>query len=218
MKVVWQGAACRSGRTRVVRPPLEARRKRVLTSVELGWPVFVKPARAGSSIGITRVEAEPIWRPRSRTREHDPKVIVEAAIEGREIECGVLEGLDDEPPEASLPAEVRVAPATRPLRLRGEVSRRGAAARHPAGPAADVTKRVRKLSVQAFEALGCEGLARVDFFYTPDRRVVLNEINTMPGFTPASVFPTMWAATGLDYPALVDRLLQLALHRPTGLR
>jgi D-alanine-D-alanine ligase-like ATP-grasp enzyme len=77
---------------------------------------------------------------------------------------------------------------------------------------------VRKLSVQAFEALDCEGLARVDFFYTPDGRVILNEINTMPGCTPASAFPKMWAATGLDYPALVDRWIRTAMRRPVGLR
>jgi D-alanine-D-alanine ligase len=81
-----------------------------------------------------------------------------------------------------------------------------------------VVARIQELSVQAFEALSCEGLARVDFFVLPDERVVINEINTMPGFTPSSMFPRMWAATGLDYPALVDRLVQLALHRGTGLR
>jgi len=77
---------------------------------------------------------------------------------------------------------------------------------------------VQSLSVRAFEALACEGLARVDFFLLPDERLVVNEINTMPGFTPTSMFPRMWAESGLDYPALVDRLIQLALHRPEGLR
>ena len=81
-----------------------------------------------------------------------------------------------------------------------------------------VVTRIRELSAQAFEVLSCEGLARVDFFVLPDERVVINEINTMPGFTPSSMFPRMWAATGVDYPALVDRLVQLALHRDTGLR
>jgi D-alanine-D-alanine ligase len=84
-------------------------------------------------------------------------------------------------------------------------------------PEAAVT-RIQELSVRAFEVLSVEGLARVDFFVLPDERVVINEINTMPGFTPSSMFPRMWAATGLDYPALVDRLIQLALHRDTGLR
>ncbi len=79
-------------------------------------------------------------------------------------------------------------------------------------------EEVQRLAARAFDALDCEGLARVDFFYTPAGEWILNEINTMPGFTPASAFPQMWAASGLDYPALVDRLLQTALNRPTGLR
>ena len=88
----------------------------------------------------------------------------------------------------------------------------------PADLPDDLAKRVQELAVEAFEALSCEGLARVDFFVLPDERVVINEINTMPGFTPSSMFPRMWAASGLDYPALVDRLIQLALRRDTGLR
>jgi len=88
----------------------------------------------------------------------------------------------------------------------------------PADLPDDVVARIQELSAQAFECLSVEGLARVDFFVLPDERVVINEINTMPGFTPSSMFPRMWDATGLAYPALVDRLIQLALHRPTGLR
>ena len=88
----------------------------------------------------------------------------------------------------------------------------------PADLPAHVAERVQTLSAQAFEALSCEGLARVDFFVLPDERVVINEINTMPGFTPSSMFPRMWAASGMEYPELVDRLIQLALQRGTGLR
>jgi D-alanine-D-alanine ligase len=88
----------------------------------------------------------------------------------------------------------------------------------PADLPADVHERVRELAGEAFKVLGCEGLARVDFFYTPTGAVVVNEVNTMPGFTPRSMYPALWAASGVDYPALVDRLLQLALTRPTGLR
>jgi D-alanine-D-alanine ligase len=88
----------------------------------------------------------------------------------------------------------------------------------PADLPEPTTARVQELAVRAFEALSCEGLARVDFFLLPDDKLVINEINTMPGFTPSSMFPRMWAATGLDYPQLVDRLVQLALHRDTGLR
>ncbi len=88
----------------------------------------------------------------------------------------------------------------------------------PADVPASVRERVQELAVQAFEVMGCEGLARVDVFLTPDGEVVVNELNTMPGFTPHSMFPRMWAAAGVDYPALVDRLIQLALARRTGLR
>ncbi|GLY84163.1 D-alanine--D-alanine ligase family protein [Actinoallomurus iriomotensis] len=195
-------------------------RKRVVDDVkELGWPVFVKPARAGSSMGISRVDAEPeLEAAVEAAREHDPKVIVEAAVEGREIECGVLEGLDDGPPEASLPAEVHVGDGHDYYDFEAKYLDEGLRLDIPPDLPATVVDEVRRLSVQAFEAVGCEGLARVDFFYTPDGRVVVNEINTMPGCTPASAFPKMWAATGLDYPALVDRWIRTAMRRPIGLR
>ncbi|GLY72672.1 D-alanine--D-alanine ligase family protein [Actinoallomurus iriomotensis] len=195
-------------------------RKRVVDDVkELGWPVFVKPARAGSSMGISRVDAEPeLEAAVEAAREHDPKVIVEAAVEGREIECGVLEGLDDGPPEASLPAEVHVGDGHDYYDFEAKYLDEGLRLDIPPDLPATVVDEVRRLSVQAFEAVGCEGLARVDFFYTPDGRVIVNEINTMPGCTPASAFPKMWAATGLDYPALVDRWIRTAMRRPIGLR
>ncbi|MFF5259197.1 D-alanine--D-alanine ligase family protein [Actinomadura viridis] len=221
MKLVWQARGLPVGPYVLVGDRQWRReRKRMLDEIkELGLPVFVKPARAGSSMGITRVTAEEdVEAAVEAAREHDPKVIVEAAIEGREIECGVLQGLDDGPPEASLPAEVVITGGdgfydfeTKYLdsSLRLDIP--------PELPRAAV-EEVRRLAAQAFDALDCEGLARVDFFYTPDGRWILNEINTMPGFTPASAFPQMWAASGLDYPALVDRLIQTALRRPVGLR
>ncbi|MGH3374389.1 MAG: D-alanine--D-alanine ligase family protein [Actinoallomurus sp.] len=221
MKVVWQGAGLPVGPYVVVGDRRWRReRKRVVDEVkELGWPVFVKPARAGSSMGITRVESEAdLEAAVEAAREHDPKVIVEAAIEGREIECGVLEGLDDEPPEASLPAEVRLGPGHDHYDFEAKYLDDALRLDIPPDLPPPVIEEVRKLSVQAFEALACEGLARVDFFYTPDGRVILNEINTMPGCTPASAFPKMWAATGLDYPALVDRWIRTALARSIGLR
>jgi D-alanine-D-alanine ligase len=221
MKVVWQGAGLPVGPHVVVSDRRWRReRKRVVDEIkELGWPVFVKPARAGSSMGISRVDAEAdLEQAVEAAREHDPKVIVEAAIEGREIECGVLEGLDDDPPEASLPAEVRVGTGHDYYDFEAKYLDETLRLDIPPDLPAPVIEEVRRLSVQAFEALGCEGLARVDFFYTPDGRVLLNEINTMPGCTPASAFPKMWAATGLDYPALVERWIRTALRRPIGLR
>jgi D-alanine-D-alanine ligase len=187
----------------------------------LGYPVFVKPARGGSSIGISKAhDRDELVRAVEEARRHDPKVVVEASAEGgREVECGVLQGFGTNPPDASVVAEVVV---------EGEHEFYDFAAKYlpeehtrlvvPADLPDHVTERIQELSVQAFSALSCEGLARVDFFVLPDDRVVVNELNTMPGFTPSSMFPLMWQHTGLDYPALVDRLIQLALHRDTGLR
>ena len=187
----------------------------------LGYPVFVKPCRGGSSIGISKVDSRSeLDAAVEEARRWDPKVVVEAtAGEGaREIECGVLESLDG-PVDTSVVAEITV---------QGDHDFYDFAAKYlpeestrldvPAELDTAVADDVRRLSAAAFEALSCEGLARVDFFLLPDGRVVLNEINTMPGFTPTSMFPRMWAESGVSYPALVDRLLQLALRRRTGLR
>ena len=186
----------------------------------LGYPVFCKPARGGSSIGISKVhDAGELDEAIAQAQQHDPKVLVEAAAIGaREIECGVLQALDGSV-ETSLPAEIRIG---------GEHEFYDFAAKYlphehtqldvPADLPAEVTARMRELSAAAFEAVSGEGLARVDFFVMPDLTLVVNELNTMPGFTPTSMYPRMWQASGLDYPALVDRLIQLALQRDTGLR
>ncbi|NHC13519.1 D-alanine--D-alanine ligase family protein [Motilibacter deserti] len=185
----------------------------------LGLPVFVKPCRAGSSVGITKVTSwDALDAAVEEARRHDPRVIVEAGIVGRELECGVLEGEDGGPAEASVVAEVRVDSEHDFYDFVAKYVDGGATLDVPADLPADVSDEVRRLAVQAFEALGCEGLARVDFFLADDGRVLVNEVNTMPGFTPASAFPQVWAATGLDYPALVARLLRTAAARPVGLR
>lgn len=186
----------------------------------LPFPVFVKPARAGSSMGITKVS-----HPRDLTgaieaaREHDPKVVVEAAVPGREIECGVLEGHGTDQPRTSVPGECVVVRGHEfydyeAKYLADDDVRLDA----PADLDPEVARTIREMAARAFEAAGCEGLARVDFFLTADGGVVLNEVNTMPGFTPQSMFPRMWAATGMDYPALIDDLVALAMERRTGLR
>ena len=187
---------------------------------ELGYPLFVKPARGGSSIGIAKAhDATELDTAIEGALVHDPKVLVEVAAEGaREIECGVLESFDGAP-ETSVPAEIRIT---------GDHEFYDFAAKYlpeeateldvPADLPEAVASEIRGLTARAFEAVGCEGLARVDFFLMPDGSLVVNELNTMPGFTPLSMFPQMWAATGLDYPALVDRLIRLALARDTGLR
>jgi D-alanine-D-alanine ligase len=187
----------------------------------LGFPVFVKPCRGGSSIGISKVhDVSGLDAAVEEARQHDPKVLVEAAaVGGREVECGVIEGVDGASPEASVVAEVTIDSSHEfydfaAKYLPEEHTRLDV----PADLPDHIAKRVRELAVEAFEALSCEGLARVDFFVLPDQSVVINEINTMPGFTPSSMFPLMWGASGVDYPALVDRLIQLALRRSTGLR
>ncbi len=187
----------------------------------LGLPVFVKPARAGSSLGISRVDdLADLPAAVAEAQRHDPKVIVEAAIVGREIECGVLGGRPGERARASLPGEIVVTDDTHAF-YDYEAKYFDEAAVTLACPADlpdDVIARIREVAVEAFEAIGCEGIARVDVFVTPSGEVVVNEINTMPGFTPYSMYPRMWAATGIAYPELVDELIQLALARPTGLR
>jgi len=192
----------------------------VETVASLGYPVFVKPARGGSSIGISKVHGpDELEDAVEEARRHDPKVLVEVSAEGgREVECGVLEGFGTNPPDASVVAEIAVQGHEfydfAAKYLPEEQTRLDVPADLPDA----LADRVRELAVQAFDVLSCEGLARVDFFVLSDERIVINEINTMPGFTPSSMFPRMWAASGLDYPGLVDRLVQLALHRDTGLR
>ncbi|HET8561490.1 MAG TPA: D-alanine--D-alanine ligase family protein [Marmoricola sp.] len=191
----------------------------------LGYPVFVKPARAGSSFGISRVD-EPggLDDAVEEASRFDPKVLVEAAAVGaREVEIGVLESMEAGRPETSRIAEIRVGGEHLFYDFEAKyLPEQCTALDIPADLPDDIADRVRELAVAAFEALDVEGLARVDFFVFPDDssgpRVVLNEVETMPGFTATSMFPRMWAASGVDYPSLVDRLVQLALARGTGLR
>ncbi|GAA4663086.1 D-alanine--D-alanine ligase family protein [Kineococcus glutinatus] len=223
MKVLLTGAGLPVGpHTSFTRRRWERREQECRAEVEaLGWPVFVKPARAGSSIGISRVERpEDLAAAVAQAQRHDPKVVVEAAITGREIECGVLEALDGGDPLTSLPGEVAVVDGRSFYDFEAKYLVADEAVRLscPADLPAELTRRVRETAARVFEALGAEGLARVDLFVCDDGRIYVNEINTMPGFTPTSMFPRMWAATGVDYPDLVDHLLQLALRRPVGLR
>lgn len=186
----------------------------------LGFPVFVKPARAGSSMGITKVSGpQDLAAAIEFARGHDPKVVVEAGIRGREIECGVLEGRDGGPPRASELGEIQVVQGHDFYDFEAKyLAESDVELSCPAKLPGHVADEVRRIAVAAFEAAGCEGLARVDCFYTEHGDVVLNEINTMPGFTPLSMYPKMWAESGLDYTQLIDELIQLALARRTGLR
>ncbi|QDQ13912.1 D-alanine--D-alanine ligase family protein [Streptomyces spectabilis] len=183
---------------------------------EHGWPLFIKPARAGSSIGITKVDSfEGLDEAVAEAQRHDPKIIVEALLRGREIECGVLEFEDG--PRASVPAEIPPVQSHAYYDFEAKYidSTPGIV---PAPLTPEETAEVQRLAVEAFEATSCEGLVRADFFLTEDGRFVINEINTMPGFTPISMYPQMWEKSGVSYEELVDRLIQAALRRSTGLR
>jgi D-alanine-D-alanine ligase len=182
----------------------------------LGLPVFVKPSRAGSSIGITKVtDWSQFPDAVAAAAAVDPKVVVEAAVPGREIECGVLAGRGGGLPEASLPAEIRLRPGTDWYDFAAKYLDDAVDFDVPAELTAEQTAAVQEASRRAYLAMDCRGLARVDFFLGTDAtgadRLVINEVNTMPGFTPISMFPRMWAATGVDYPTLVDRLITNAL-------
>ena len=187
----------------------------------LHFPVFVKPARGGSSLGITKVERpDQLQAAIEEARRFDPKVVVEQGFVGvRELECGVLESLNGGRPVASEVAEIRVRNESGFYDYRTKyLVAEQVELEVPAAVEPPVAAEVRSLAVRTFEAIGCEGLARVDVFVTHEGRIMINEINTMPGFTAHSMFPRVWAASGLDYPALIDRLITLALRRPIGLR
>jgi D-alanine-D-alanine ligase len=202
------------------RPAAEAERKRVLDAIgELGWPVFVKPARGGSSIGTSRADdLAGLYRAIETARRYDRKILVEQAITGREIECAVLEGLDGAPPDTSMPGQLMVDGGEAFFDFEAKYLDDANGMAIPAPIPADHLEEVRRLAAAAFEAVSGEGLARVDFFYTPDGEILLNEINTMPGMTAASYFPKMWAASGFSLRELIDRLITTALSKPPGLR
>jgi D-alanine-D-alanine ligase len=178
----------------------------------LGWPVFVKPARAGSSVGVTRVaDLAELPAAMATALAEDSKVLIESAIVGREVECGVLGGRDGGAPRVSLPGEI-------------VVSGRGFYdfdAKYLDAPGVDLvcpaemseadTDTLRELAARAFTAIGGSGLARADFFLTPTG-FVLNEVNTMPGFTPISMFPKCWLASGMSYSELIDELITLGFE------
>ncbi|MFH8755070.1 D-alanine--D-alanine ligase family protein [Streptomyces atroolivaceus] len=222
MKRVFTSFGLPVGPYEVVRPrewesDRPAARKRIMEfAAEHGWPLFIKPARGGSSMGITKVDdAAGLDDAIDEARRHDPKFIVESLLRGREIECGVLEFEDG--PRASVPAEIPPVTAHDFYDFDAKYID-SAAGLVPAPLTDEQTAEVQRLAVEAFEAASCEGLVRADFFLTDDGSFVINEINTMPGFTPISMFPRMWQASGVEYPELVDRLITSALNRSTGLR
>ena len=178
-------------------------------AAEIGFPCFVKPANLGSSVGISKVKApEDLAAAIDLAARHDRRIVVERAIQGREVEVAVL---GNDQPQVSVPGEV-----TFPGEWYDYDTKYGAGhttLKIPAPLAPDVTEEVRALALRAFQATDCAGMARVDFFIEGDRRVLVNEINTIPGFTSTSAYPRLWEASGIPYPELIARLIALALER-----
>lgn len=198
-------------------------RERVLAECErLGPIVFVKPSRAGSSVGITRVDLTIDGRHGLEeavltARRHDPRIIVEAAVTGaREIECAVRQSADGRV-ESSVCAEIVVRDGHDFYDFQAKYLSDGADLIVPAELPDEQAAQVAAIAKSSFQRTGCEGLARVDFFVTEDR-VLVNELNTMPGFTPISMFPRMWSESGVPYPELIDGLVGQGRARGTGLR
>lgn len=179
-------------------------------SQQLGLPFFVKPACTGSSVGVSKVKNLNEFEPAlALAQKYDHKIIIERYIPGREIECAVL---GNEHPEASLPGEI--IPHHEFYSYEAKyLDPEGASLKFPAELDEDTVARVQEMAKKTFVALGCEGMARVDFFLTPEGELILNEANTLPGFTQISMYPKLWSISGLAYPHLIDRLIALAFER-----
>jgi len=199
---------------------LAVERKRVLDDIaDLGWPLFVKPARGGSSIGTSKAhDMAQLHEAIRLARQYDPKVLVEAAIDGVEVEVSVLQGIEGAPPDTSIPGQLLVDGGEEFWDFEAKYLDAASGMAIPAPIPDSALQEIRRLGAAAFDAVSCEGLARVDFFYTTDGEVLVNEINTMPGLSPASYFQKMWEVSGLPFPQLIDRLLQTALKKRPGLR
>ncbi|MTH46215.1 D-alanine--D-alanine ligase [Intestinirhabdus alba] len=176
----------------------------------LGLPLFVKPANQGSSVGVSKVTSEAQYQQAVELAfAFDHKVVVEQGIQGREIECAVL---GNERPEASTCGEIV---------LNGDfyaydtkyIDDKGARVVVPADIPPAINDKIRRIAIEAWQTLGCAGMARVDVFLTTENEVVINEINTLPGFTNISMYPKLWQASGLSYTDLITRLIELALER-----
>lgn len=176
----------------------------------LGLPFFVKPANMGSSVGVSKISEEKDFDKAIREAfKYDRKILIEENIKGREIECSVL-GNDE--PIASVPGEVISNHDFYSYEAK-YIDEHGAALEIPAKLSDEIVKKVQALAVKTFKALSCEGLGRVDFFLKENGDVLVNEINTLPGFTSVSMYPKLWEASGISYGALIDRLIQLAVER-----
>jgi D-alanine-D-alanine ligase len=174
----------------------------------LGYPLFVKPARGGSSRGTHKVKRkEDLAIAVNDAFKYDSKVMLEKAIPGREVECAVLE--KDGKVKCSVPGEIKIDPKFEFYDFEAKYLDDATTVIAPAEIAK--TKEIQEAAIEAFIALGCSGLARVDFFYTEDNQIIINELNTMPGFTPKSMFPKLWGVSGLSYTEVISALIETAL-------
>jgi len=208
MKRLFRDARLPIGNFLVLRENEKADFKK--TEDKLGLPFFIKPANMGSSIGVSKVhDKEEFIKAIENAFQYDTKILVEQYIKGKEVECSIL-GNDD--PIASLPGEI-IANNEFYDYTSKYIDENGATLRIPANLTKKQIKEVQKLAIQAFQTLGLEGMARVDFFFTPENKFYLNEVNTIPGFTNISMYLKLWEASGISQTELIDRLIQLALER-----
>jgi len=177
---------------------------------ELGSPIFVKPANLGSSVGVSRVTTKSEYtKALNEAFDFDRKILIEEAIDGREVECSVL---GNETPIASVPGEIVTKHDFFSYDAK-YVDENGATTIIPAKVPSVTSKKIQDLAIKAFKVLGCEGMCRVDFFLKRDGVLLVNEINTIPGFTNISMYPKLWEASGIPYSQLIERLINLALER-----
>jgi D-alanine-D-alanine ligase len=209
MKRLLRDAGLPIGKFRVLRADDDVPSYEEVSS-ELGSPFFIKPANMGSSVGVSKVKKQRDYLPALRDAfEYDTKAVIEEFIPGRELECSVLGGSEI---MASLPGEVKPSHEFYSYNAK-YLDKRGAELIIPAKVSVEIIQRVQELAIAVFKALCCEGLARVDFFLKKDCSVIVNEINTMPGFTKISMYPKLWEASGISYTQLIDKLIGFALER-----
>ncbi|MBJ3814756.1 D-alanine--D-alanine ligase [Shimwellia pseudoproteus] len=177
---------------------------------QLGLPMFVKPANQGSSVGVSKVNSAAQYQDAvALAFQFDSKVVVEKGIVGREIECAIL---GNDYPEASTCGEIVINSDFYSYDTK-YIDDKGAQVVVPAALAPDINDKIRAIAIRAYQALECSGMSRVDVFLTPENDVIINEINTLPGFTNISMYPKLWQASGIDYQTLITRLIELAIER-----
>jgi D-alanine-D-alanine ligase len=179
-------------------------------SEQLGWPVFVKPANMGSSVGVSKANDDSELKKAVKLAlTYDNKILIEEAIRGREIECSVL---GNDKPTASVPGEVKPTHDFYDYEAK-YIDEHGAALEIPANLTPEEVEKIQKLAINTFKVLECSGMGRVDMFLQPDGKVIINEINTLPGFTKISMYPKLWEMSGIPYPKLLDKLIELGLEK-----